>query len=51
MSIVYCRPLIYTGRDEGAPPLEVDWRVAEKNPKNLVGVTKIKNQDTCGACW
>ena len=44
------RPKIYNG-EKGDPPALVDWRYADKNPAGVVGVTPIKNQGACGACY
>jgi C1A family cysteine protease len=37
--------------DVNALPTSLDWRVASQNPKNIVAVTAVKNQEQCGSCW
>jgi len=36
---------------DAALPVTVDWRTASLNPKNIVAVTGVKNQQQCGSCW
>jgi len=40
-----------TPKVEGSLPTSLDWRAAAKNPKNVVAVTAVKNQQQCGSCW
>lgn len=44
-------PRVFDGRDEPPPPHEVDWRDPRKNPKQVKGVTSIRNQLFCGGCY
>lgn len=32
-------------------PASLDWRSSGSNPKNVVAVTGVKNQEQCGSCW
>jgi len=36
--------------DETVYPTSVDWR-STNNPKKVVAVTGVKNQQQCGSCW
>jgi len=37
--------------DIGAFPPTVDWRDATLNPRKVVAVNSIQNQEQCGSCW
>merc|ERR1711953_216524 len=32
-------------------PESIDWRYADQNGLNLVAVTSVKDQGSCGSCW
>merc|ERR1712226_1271678 len=32
-------------------PESIDWRYADQNQLNLVAVTAVKDQGSCGSCW
>eukprot|EP00624_Nannochloropsis_granulata_P006968 evm.model.NODE_5619_length_9381_cov_52.491951.2 len=44
-------PRVFDGRGEPPPPPEVDWRDPSKNPRQVKGVTSIRNQLFCGGCY
>ena len=44
------RPKTYNG-EKSNPPVAVDWRHADSNPAGVIGVTSVKNQGICGACY
>lgn len=44
-------PRVFDGRGEPSPPPEVDWRDPNKNPKQVKGVTSVRNQLFCGGCY
>ena len=44
-------PRVFDGRGEPSPPPEVDWRDPNKNPKQVKGVTPVRNQLFCGGCY
>jgi hypothetical protein len=44
-------PRVFDGRGEPSPPPEVDWRDPSNNPKQVQGVTSVRNQLFCGGCY